>query len=111
MLAAELERRRPGRRSVAPQRVILEELRRTIPAAARPATAARMGEVARLFFAPVEPFVIDDAADHKRAGRIARVSLEPLWAWIGRDLIPAEAKALGADIDRALHANDPVKAE
>ena len=31
-----------------------------------------------MFFAPVEPFVIDDAADHKRAGRIARVSLQRL---------------------------------
>ena len=41
-------------------------------------------------------------ADHKRIGRIARVSLEPIWAWIGRDLIPAEAKALGEDINRAL---------
>jgi hypothetical protein len=70
-----------------------------------------MGEAARMFFVPVEPFVIDDAADHKRAGRIARVSLDPLWGWIARDLMPAEAKALGADIDRALLANDRVKAE
>ena len=45
-------------------------------------------------------------ADHKRIGRIARVSLEPIWAWIGRDLIPAEAKALGEDINRALLADD-----
>ena len=111
MLAAELERGVLAGEMSPRNALILEELRRTIPAAAPPATAPRMGEVARLFFAPVEPFVIDDAADHKRAERIARVSLEPLWAWIGRDLIPAEAKALGADIDRALHANDPVKAE
>ena len=62
----------------------------------------RIGNPARLFFAPVEPFLIDDAADHKRAGRLARVSLEPIWGWIGRDLIPAEAKALSEDINRAL---------
>jgi hypothetical protein len=70
-----------------------------------------MGDAARMFFGPVEPFLIDDAPDHKRAGRISRVSLEPIWEWIGRDLIPAEAKALGDDINRALLANDRVKAE
>ena len=70
-----------------------------------------MGDAARMFFGPVEPFLIDDAPDHKRAGRISRVSLEPIWEWIGRDLIPAEAKALGDDINRALLAKDRVKAE
>ncbi len=53
-------------------------------------------------FAPFEPFLIDGPADHKRTGRIARVSLEPIWEWIGRDLMPAEAKALSEDINRAL---------
>jgi hypothetical protein len=109
MLAAELERGILAGDESPRNALILQELRRTIPTA-QPA-AARMGEVARMFFAPVEPFVIDDAADHKRAGRIARVSLEPLWEWIGRDLMPAEAKALGADIERALRASDRVKAE
>ena len=89
--------------------LILQELRRTIRAAGQPVT--RIGNAARLFFAPVEPFLIDDAADHKRAGRISRVSLEPIWGWIGRDLIPAEAKALSEDINRALLDNDRIKAE
>src|SRR5262249_55457314 len=70
--------------------------------------AVRMGDAARMFFAPVEPFLIDDAPDHKRAGRLSRVSLEPIWEWIGRDLIPAETKALG---ERALLGKDRVKAE
>ena len=35
-----------------------------------------------LFFAPLRPFLIDDGADHKRVGRLARVSLEPIWEWI-----------------------------
>ena len=39
------------------------------------------------------------------------MSLEPIWAWIGRDLIPAEAKALGDDINRALLADDQTKAD
>ena len=44
-------------------------------------------------------------------GRIARVSLDPIWDWLGRDLMPAEAKALSEDINRALHNDDRVKAE
>jgi hypothetical protein len=109
MLVAELERGLLRGEESAGSDLILQELRRTIRAAGQPVT--RIGNAARLFFAPVEPFLIDDAADHKRAGRLARVSLEPIWGWIGRDLIPAEAKALSEDINRALLDDDRIKAE
>ena len=89
--------------------LVLAELRSAIRADAQP--VARIGDAARLFFAPLEPFLTDARADHKRIGRIARVSLEPIWAWIGRDLIPAEVKALGDDINRALLAADQTKAD
>lgn len=108
MLVAELERgmlRGEG----AGNELVLQELRRAIRAAGQP--AARIGNVERLFFAPLEPFLIDDAADHKRIARIARVSLEPIWTWLARDLMPAEINALGEDITRALLADDPFKAE
>lgn len=109
MLIAELERSVLRGEESAGSELILQELRRTVRVGGQPVT--RIGDAARLFFAPVEPFLIDDAADHKRAGRIARVSLEPLWEWIGRDLIPAETKALTEDINRALLADDRHKAE
>jgi len=108
LLVAELERgmlRGEG----AGNELVLQELRRAIRAAGQP--AARIGDVARLFFAPLEPFLIDDAADHKRVGRIARVSLEPIWTWLARDLMPAEVNALGDDINRALLADDRFRAE
>ncbi len=89
--------------------MVLQELRRAIRTDAQP--VPRIGDAARLFFTPLEPFLIDASADHKRVGRIARVSLEPIWTWIGRDLIPAEAKALSADINRALLAGDRTKAD
>ena len=38
-------------------------------------------------------------------------SLDPIWEWIGRDLLPAEIKTLGEDVNRALSANDRTKAE
>jgi hypothetical protein len=109
MLVAELERGILRGEESAGNEFILQELRRT--GRVEEQQDVRMGAAAGMFFAPLEPFLIDDAADHKRAGRLARVSLEPIWGWIGRDLIPAEAKALGDDIERALSANDRVKAE
>jgi hypothetical protein len=88
---------------------VLEELRRTVRAEAQP--MPRIAEAARLFFAPVEPFLFDGPADHRCIGRIARVSLDSIWHWIGRDIIPAEAKALSEDINRALIVDDRSKAD
>jgi len=109
MLVAELEGGLLRGEQVAGSELVLQELRRTIRDSGRP--AKRIGNAARLFFAPVEPFLVEDAADHRRIGRLARVSLEPIWEWISRDLMPAEAKALGEDINRALSADDGVKAD
>jgi hypothetical protein len=109
MLLAELERALLRGDDMAGRELVLDELRRTIRAEMQ--RVPRIGDAARLFFAPFEPFLIDAAADHKRVGRIARISLEPIWGWIGRDLMPAEAKALSEDINRALLADDKAKAE
>ena len=109
MLVAELERGLLRGDESAGSELILQELRRAVRIEGRPVT--RIGDAARLFFAPIEPFLIDDVADHKRVGRIARVSLDPIWDWIGRDLMPAEAKALCEDINRALLDSDRIKTE
>jgi len=109
MLIAEFERAVLRDEDIAGSELVLQELRRTIRAAAQP--VPRIGNAARRFFMPLEPFLIEAAADHKRIGRLARVSLEPIWEWIGRDLMPAEARALSEDIDRALLAEDRVKVE
>ena len=89
--------------------MILQELRRAARAESRP--VPRIGDAARMFFVPLEPFLIDGPVNHQRVGRIARASLDSIWAWLGRDLIPAEAKALSEDIDRALLADDRTKAD
>ncbi len=109
MLIQELERGLLGGEESASNEMVLQELRRAVRTDAQ--RVPRIGDAARLFFAPLEPFLVDTRADHKRIGRIARVSLEPIWAWIGRDLIPAETKALSEDINRALLAGDRIKAE
>jgi hypothetical protein len=108
LLVQELERSLLRGEDSAGNELVLQQLRHTIRAEAQP--VPRIGDAARLFFVPLEPFLIDARADHKRVGRIARVSLESIWAWLGRDLIPAEAKALSEDINRALLAGDRTKA-
>jgi len=70
----------------------------------------RVGNAARLFFKPLEPFMVDDGADHKHPGRIARSALEPLWTWIRRDLLPDETKALTDAVNDAF-AGDDAKAD
>ena len=57
--------------------------------------AARMGPAARLFFQPLEPFLIEDQSANKRyPARIARTALEPLWSWICRDVLPGSGQSL-----------------
>src|SRR5579863_51949 len=109
MLVAELERATLRGEQAPGGELILDELRRAIREHRQP--VQRIGDAARLFFLPFEPFLIDGAADHKRLGRLARVSLDPIWEWIGRDLLPAEIKTLGEDINRALTEGDRTKAE
>jgi hypothetical protein len=109
MLVAELERAMLHGQEDPGNALVLAELRNAIRAEGQP--VKRIGDAARLFFAPLEPFLIDDAPDHKRIGRIARVSLEPIWDWIGRDLMPAETRAFSEDINRASLADDRSKVD
>ena len=109
MLVLELERGLLRGEDNPANQFVLDELRRAVRAEAQP--AARIGDAARLFFIPLEPFLFDGPVDHKRIGLIARAALDPIWQWIGRDLMPAEAKALGEDINRALLTDDKTKVD
>lgn len=71
----------------------------------------RTGNPARLFFMPVEPFIVDDEADFAHEGRLARASLGPIWEWITGDIAPQESKTYVADVSRHLAAKDAGKAE
>src|SRR6185295_14749008 len=95
----------------------VEEPAAQAPAAQAPATAPepappqKTGEQpdrnpSRLFFAPVEPFLVDDTLNTVHRGRLPRAALEPLWQWICRDLIPGHAKAYADEMSRILLTND-----
>src|ERR1700744_4636156 len=87
MLIVELERDLLRGEDVAGSQLILQELRRTIRAAGQ--KGPRIGDASRLFFSPIEPFLINDGADQRRVGRIPGSTLASVWDWIGRDLMPA----------------------
>lgn len=109
LLISELERGLLRGDEVPGADLVLQELRRSMRDTDNP--SPRIGSPARLFFNPIEPFIVDDEVGHKHPGRIARAVLEPVWAWICRDLLPAEAKAFSDDVSQALLANDAKKCE
>ncbi|HET7680353.1 MAG TPA: hypothetical protein VFK79_09500 [Xanthobacteraceae bacterium] len=109
LLIAELERSLLRGDEMPGADLVLQELRRTMRDSGQ--SAARTGDAARAFFLPLEPFIVDDAPVRDHPGRIPRAALEPIWAWISRDLLPAEAKKYSDEIGRALIAGDNSKAE
>ena len=86
--------------------MLLQEVRAAVRDSGEQANAPRIGAPARAFFRPLEPFLIDTQGDRKAPGRIARATLDPIWTWIARDLVPAEAQAYCDDVSRALAAGD-----
>jgi hypothetical protein len=101
MLAAEIERGAVGGPRIPGGDLVLQELRR----AARERGERRFDHAARLFFDPLEPLLVDGETQ-KLYGRVARSALEPIWAWIGRDLLPEQAAAYSDEVGAALVAGD-----
>ena len=88
--------------------LVLAQLRRIVRDA-REGTP-RVSPTARLFFRPLEPFLVSDR-DHHHPGRIARASLEALWTWVRRDLLREDAKVLIDEVSDALLAGEDAAAE
>lgn len=89
--------------------LVLQELRRIVRE--QRDVAPRIEDSARLLFKPLEPFIVDDRGDHKHPGRIARSSMDALWKWIRRDLLPHDADALAGEVSDAMVAGDQAKTE
>ena len=104
LLIAELERALLRGDEVPGGDVVLQELRRAARESGE--QSPRIDNAARLFFRSLEPFLVDDTSALKHPCRIARASLEPIWAWIRRDLVPAEAQTFADEIDNAIIAGD-----
>lgn len=89
--------------------LVLQELRRI--AREQRDGVPRIGHSARLFFKPFEPFLVDDHGQLQHPGRISRASIETLWNWIRRDILPDDAKIMDDDVSAALVAGDEEKAQ
>jgi len=109
LLMAELERGRLRGDELPAIGLILQELREAVPH--EQALPPRLGDPQRLFFAPLEPFLIDDRSGRKLPGRVARLSLDPLWRWISADLMPAETAAYAEAVKEHLLAGASGTAE
>ncbi|HEY4143171.1 MAG TPA: hypothetical protein VGM57_17270 [Pseudolabrys sp.] len=109
LLIGELERCVLRGEDIAGVDLVLQELRRV--ARDQREGAPRVSSAARLFFRPLEPFMVDDRGDHNHPHRIARSSLDALWTWIKRDLLPLDVKTLTDQVGDALLVNDQAKAE
>jgi hypothetical protein len=109
LLLVELERAHLRGDRVPAAEFLLAELRRDTRQT-RSETASeladRIGTPARMFFAPLEPFLVEDAPEQMHRGRIIRASLEPVWLWLSRDLMASEAKAYSEQITRLHLTND-----
>lgn len=108
LLMTELERGLLGGEDMPGAELVLQELRRNARDNTRP---KRPGTLARLFFQPLEPILVDDAATHNHPGRVARVVLDPIWDWICRDLMPGEAKAVTEQVALAFENGEADRAE
>ena len=104
LLIAELERGMLRGEELPGAELILAELRRSMHESR--SKSQRIGAHARLFFNPIEPFVVDDSPDRQHQGRISRATIEPLWVWLSHTVMPAEAKAFSEQVDAALQAGD-----
>jgi hypothetical protein len=109
LLIGELERAVLRGDEVTGANLVLQELRRIVREQRE--RVPRIEDSARLLFNPLEPFLVDDRGDHKHPGRVARSSLDALWNWIQRDLLPNDADALADEVGEAMLSGDQAKTE
>lgn len=99
LLLSTLERNALQGTDVPGAAIILQELR---PSLREDPQLARIGNPARAFFRPLEPFLVDAGSPQLVQGRVERGSLQPLWDWIARDLLPEAAATYSRAVAEAL---------
>src|SRR5436190_9889274 len=109
LLIGELERSLLCGEEVTGTDLVLQELRRIMRE--QRSSAASIENSARLLFKPLEPFLVEDHGDHKHPGRVSRSSLEALWNWVRRDLLPKDADTLANELGDAQLAGDKSRTE
>lgn len=62
-------------------------------------TLVRYPDARRLFFEPLTPFLVDGTTGRKQRARIERASLEAIFHWLARDLMPGRFGEAFARLD------------
>ncbi|MCV0425361.1 MAG: hypothetical protein K5905_07800 [Roseibium sp.] len=52
----------------------------------------RRSQIQRLFFSPLEDFLINETLPNRQEGRINRAVLDRVWTWLSRDLIAVDVR-------------------
>jgi hypothetical protein len=90
--------------TVLPHDGILRALRPQLRLAPQP---KRLPTPQRYFCLPFEDILVPPERSTKQKGRIARSSIEPVWNWLGAELMPARLRELSDVISKALlHKED-----
>jgi hypothetical protein len=104
LLMAEFERAILRGEEVPAASFVLQELRNEVRGVN--AKLDRIGNPQRLFYQPLEQFLINEPPGRDYCGRIPRGCLTPIWQLITRDLLPTEAKTFSAHVSKALLGYD-----
>jgi|SRR5579883_136263 len=102
-LLAEIERLRQNGENFPGAEIIVAELsadRPDQPAEAQPAD--KLDPAGRHFFRVLDPYLTNRPPERANDGQIARVSLQPIWDWITRDLMASMARAYAGEIKQFL---------
>lgn len=89
--------------------LILNELRQILRDTG--SASPRNENAVRLFFHPLEPFLVNDVVDHRHPCRIARASLMPIWNWISRELLPEQSRRYYSEAAAAYAELQPAQAD
>lgn len=57
-----------------------------------PGGEQRRGQIQRMFFSPLDDFLINEYLPQRQEGRIHRGMLDRVWKWLGRDVIAADIR-------------------
>lgn len=100
LLMREFERALERGQDTAVATLVLDQLRKIVrKTEADEAAPPRTGDLSRLLFQVLEPFLVEAGAPI-RVGQVRRSSLAPIWQWLGRDGAPDKLKELEAALAR-----------
>src|SRR6266851_5323294 len=103
-LLTELERLEVCGAEMPGSTAILEKLRAEFRKSEQ--TQKSVANPSRYFFTPLEPLLVNGAAEHANPGRILRGSLAPIWEWITRDLLPTMARDYESEMKKLIAADN-----